>query len=473
LKLRIRKPVKGSKIIHESSINSTAQLLKKTLTKISVSDGVSDKFCEELSCFLNRSYSTRNRAFHTIHHAQDVARVTSESPTAQLAALFHDVVYFQVDWARRPELRNLFSPFEITLDKKLIIPNTNDTWAAALLDVFGYNEGDELHSLRGLNELLSAWVAIQKLRGKISTLKLLKVVACIQATIPVWSYSNFKDAPFRLKHNIQVAANRIRIKIPTGFLDEALAEATEVANQDVMSFAAASPRTFLYNSWSLIAESNPALQGPHFTISQYKEAIAKMTNFITNLNPELIFRQFNNRPDTSEMNRLRDMATTNLRVGAHYLQLRLTEVCIVDAIAQMSGGDGPLEMFVGPRIHRRGDQAHNIEAFLKGAVPKLKRNHDEVKSLLAKESAFRSSFDSKGAPIASYLFHRLTDTESEIIFNLTHQYLRGEISSETYLIGFRPELIREITLAVANVASTRKSEIEKLAHVQYLRINAA
>jgi hypothetical protein len=464
----IKKKISKKKHGGESPLNSTARILSQALSKAAQRSTMSPTYCESLSAFLNKAYSTRNRAFHNISHAHDVAAVTSGSGTAQLAALFHDVVYFQIDWTNRKEITGLFAPFFVTRSHSLKITKIkNNPWAEALIQLFGFNDGDQIFPSSGLNEFLSAWIAIQKLQGKVSPLNLLKVSTCIQATIPLWAAVNARpmEVPFILKRNLERAIKTLKLRAPEGYVEEAIAEAVEMANLDVMSFAYLNPRNFLYNSWALVGESNPSLQGALFTVTQFKEAIAKMEGFFSILKPTSIFRQFNHEPTTHEMKQLQKSAEQNLKIGSLYILLRLVDTCMIESIALLTGGDAPLEMFIGPKASRRESDPATISRFLNY---KILRNKGASKSsvvldLLSTKSAFRSAFDSKGAPLAAYLYERMSQSDCEQAITAVRKYIANEISPSDYLTLLRSDLVLSVINAIAKIAFTRKDSLEDLA----------
>ena len=167
-----------------SPIVVVAKLVSKVFSDLGLEG--SPLFYEELSVFINHVYGTRNRTFHDVYHALEVGEGCA--PIGKLAALFHDVVYIQVDRSRSPALRDCFNVFDPKEGLELKIPEedvlTGDPWRVAITTLFGVKPGDTLKPFSGINEFLSAWVAIQKCRTHISNGDLLKLILCIEATVP-------------------------------------------------------------------------------------------------------------------------------------------------------------------------------------------------------------------------------------------------------------------------------------------------
>ncbi|MDY7015356.1 MAG: hypothetical protein SVX43_17520, partial [Cyanobacteriota bacterium] len=100
------------------------------------------------------------RYFHTPEHIFQVGG--SENAIEVLAALFHDLVYVQVDKSVNFNLTYYISPFIRQVKEKLYIREESelpqDPMVAMVMDVFGFAPGKELSPFAGQNEFLSALI---------------------------------------------------------------------------------------------------------------------------------------------------------------------------------------------------------------------------------------------------------------------------------------------------------------------------
>ena len=118
--------------------------------------------------------------------------------------------------------------------------------------------------------------------------------------------------------------------------------------------------------------------------------ITKRLNFLQVLDPTSIYASFQNEPSAQEMEYLTAMAKANLRISTNYLQLKLLGISVVAALAELTGGDAPLIMFVrGMQVDVSGDRRDSgieRELSLRGSLPAVAEDeiHDDVESATAK-----------------------------------------------------------------------------------------
>src|SRR3989304_3210696 len=70
---------------------------------------VTSEELEDLAITIHRSMSMEARHFHTPEHVLHLANAAD--PIQSLAALFHDIVYYQVDRGFAPEIYGCISPY--------------------------------------------------------------------------------------------------------------------------------------------------------------------------------------------------------------------------------------------------------------------------------------------------------------------------------------------------------------------------
>jgi|GEM_PF-154183 len=421
--------------------------------------------CEKLSCFLNASYGTRSRAFHDVRHALEVGKECTS--TGKLAALFHDVVYLQVDHGRLPELRSSFGVFDQGESLELTIPGEEvlrrDIWRQAVVGLFGFTSGQVIGVYSGLNEFLSAWVAVQKLGSHLETKHVLDIVACIEATIPFRGEKESPSVSELLAHRLSRVYQQFGISATEVAIDDVVRESVKVSNYDVEGFGLESPDVFIYNSWALLYESNPPLQQNLYSIVKYREPLQRLEAFFDGLNSRKIFLKYKNTPSPEQLQSLKNGAEENIRIGKEYVRAKIVDTTILEAFAKLSGGDCPLELFTGPRAKSREEKVARIEEFLDwSTITSSEEGKDKaVISMLGEGRAFRSRFDVKTALFAAYIYLGLKPQEFQELYQGAREFTHGQLSAECFLKMLPDSMLKHIGEILCQMAWTRADKIRQ------------
>lgn len=446
-------------------ITHAATLLHQSLLELGAHP--SKALCEDIAILVIKAMSTRNRAFHDPSHAFDVASVSC--PTGKIAGLFHDLVYIQVDRSRLPEIRKTFSVFDPGEALSLKIPSSevlrNDPWRLAIVEIFGFAPHSEIGPFTGLNEFLSAWIAVSKLRDCLDKWSLLQVVACIEATIPFRGPDSAGRTPSELlRHRLVQAAKIFHLQPSEKSADTAIQNAVAVANQDVINFGDRNAPFFVGNSWSLLLEGNPPLQGAMFTAQEYRDALFKMCKFFSTLSPEKVFRQYKGFPSSKDYSELVGTARNNISVGIQYIQIQLIEKTILDALAQLTGGTCPYENWVGDRRRTPNKTLTLAENFLDPKVPEVDPGqwNPQVLKILEEGRETPSYFDSRTDLIGAYIYRRSTREDISRYLSASTEMIEEKLPPKAFLQLFKPDLIHALIQSFAQVAWTRREELLNL-----------
>lgn len=135
--------------------------------------------------FVSESMSGHGRDYHRIDHVFDVA--DGANPVQILAGLFHDVVYVQADGSLPDQQMTLLSDVvELNPDGIALLPHkAKPERLRAMLEIlFDIEPGRVLSPIGGLNEFLSALLAVRHLEQALPITTLLQLGACIELTIP-------------------------------------------------------------------------------------------------------------------------------------------------------------------------------------------------------------------------------------------------------------------------------------------------
>ncbi|MDY6785908.1 MAG: hypothetical protein SW833_25725 [Cyanobacteriota bacterium] len=407
------------------------------------------------------------RYFHTPHHIFEVGG--AESAIEVLAALFHDVVYVQVDRSINFNLSYYIAPFSKEAEGQLQIRDRDELSADESFDLvtaaFGFAPGQTLNPFAGQNEFLSAVVAVKALEPFLAPQYLLEIAACIEATIPFRrATEDGKTASDLLYARLQKAS----LKLAKPSSDEALLEtvkkAVRVANRDVISFAHESSAHFLDNTWNLLPETNHNLiSTSSYTVRQYRVALQKMEGFMGFLDPDTVFRQFQGEPDDETYNRWQATARRNIEVARLYLGCKLFAIALLEALSLRLGEEIPLATLVGELPAGQASETFHLEDLLPD-IPKPIRPKTalewEVFNLLEEGRATNSAYDLKHSPLATFIVQLLGFEGVKYQCNRAKELFKGDCSPEAFLAGCDPRIIEVIVESTVALFESRKSALK-------------
>jgi len=441
-------------------IHRSIHLLGSALEEIEAK--IAPREVERLAVMVNRAMTLEGRSFHTPEHVLGLA--DPGNPHITLAALFHDLVYYQVDLGFLPEIAETVAASievgesEVSVRARV---DPSDAPLRACLEVFGFREGQKLSPLGGMNEFLSAMVMIRKLTGIVRPLDLLLATACIETTIPFRKPDAAGlSAAQRLAGRLAGAARLLRLELSPEKIDLAVQQAVTFANRDVENFADPEVTRFLDNTWKLLPETNPSLrtQGV-YTIASYRVAIQKMEGFLGSLDPALIFGQYRGVPSAETLGDMVRRAERNVFTARAYLGTKLLTVALLEALAEVSGGDAPVSLFMG-EIGSTQAGSRLADYLPAAGSPPAAGVDRTLYDLLAYGRAGASSFDLQNSPLSLYVYLRLGSAGTDRLLEAARQMFAGELSPRAFLDGLPDELVSPVALGCARMAFTRAHELE-------------
>ena len=141
---------------------------------------------EGISKLIIQSMTGPWRSFHTPDHIFLVGQ--GGDPIEVISALFHDMVYVQVDQGVNVNIARFIAPFIHEVNNQLIIVGDpellEDPIFKMTLMIFGFKQGDTLMPMAGQNEFLSALLAAKVFNETLPLPVLAQIISCIEATIP-------------------------------------------------------------------------------------------------------------------------------------------------------------------------------------------------------------------------------------------------------------------------------------------------
>ena len=395
------------------------------------------KTLKQITGLIVQCMTAPSRYFHSLQHSFDVAQ--GGDAIEALAALFHDLVYVQIDGGVDATLSELLNPFIKQVRGRLQLRDSEeiskDRGFELVITIFDVQPGQ--HLALEQNEFLSALVAVQWLKPILGWAELAQIVACIEATIPFRPPSPAGLLPSdQLYHKLVLANHRFNLEMTREAIVQAVQRAVRLINRDVENFAAPQAAVFLSYTWLLLPEANPCLRGcPTYTIRQYRHALEKTASFMNFLDPSLIFRQFRDEPNSQYYQAMLQRADKNITVARLYLNVKLLAIGMLEALSIQLGD-------TIPPITLGGIQTLEVsnENTWQGRLPQLESPHlatnsieQEVMELLEIGRAQESNFDIKNSPLAAFLVRYMGFKQVVQGLKQAKAFFQGNISAEEFL----------------------------------------
>lgn len=407
------------------------------------------------------------RFFHTPEHIFDVGG--DEDAIEVLAALFHDIVYVQVDRSISFNVSHYITPVTKEVNKQLQIREQSELPADATFEmvmvVFGFVPGEVLNPFAGQNEFLSALVAAKALEPFLKREQLLEIAACIEATIPFRAIEWGVTVSQRLYDRLQAINTLFNLSFTEEQMRQTIKKAVAIANRDVISFACESSGLFLANTWNLLPETNHNLTCCGFyTVRDYRVALVKMEGFMNYLNPELIFRQFDGYPDNSTYQLLQNTARKNIEIARLYLGCKLAAIALIEALSSGWGLDVSLAMVMG-ELPDRVSGGLRLESFFPEIAKPLEPKtaiEAEVLNLLENGRAQSSSYtDLENSPLATFMVKMVGFDEMRYQRDRAKEFFKENLNSDDFITDFNPTVTEIVVDSIVKLFDSRKSTIQR------------
>ncbi len=445
-----------------SLINSYANQLSSALVELD--SPAAEHEIEAIAIFLVRAMGSESRSYHRPEHSLDVSR--EQPPIARISALFHDLVYVQVDPNWKIFLGDVLFPMipndSYSLNVREALTKTSNTWFKICAVIFGFEKEEQLLPLGGLNEFLSALVLINKLEVHLTPKDLLKTIACIEATIPFRTADSIGHSPsHRLRKRLIKASLEFNLNINTQDINHVTIDCRCLVEKDLIGFSAKKLGFFLSDSWNVLSENHASLRNNFFLISDYQKAVFELIFFFQMLDPDNMF--WNDVAPTSPQSAVYALsARYNLKNGTEYMKAFFLSLSLLEAIALETGGETPYELFVGAKKSSREHEPQEISDYLNLEDHPSMNSTDErdVYSVLKNGRVARAKFDRKDCPIGAFLYLELHRGEQfEIQFQNALCFYKGELKGKDFIKTFPPKVIAPVLHALSQLVTTRVEQI--------------
>jgi hypothetical protein len=428
---------------------------------------------ESMAILVHESMSASSRNYHSVQHVFDISRDLRDS-IAILAAIYHDCIYYHVDGRLTSiQARLLAGVFQtdksgsshmIAHRQSATHFNKTEQCDDPLLlmveTIFGLSRGQEVTQQNGLNEFLSAVIAVRELQEHLPMNILAQIACCIEATIPFRQPVNGSTPMEHLYRNMKKTRKVFELDLTDQQLVESVQRACILSNEDVGNFGTNDRHWFLDNTWSLLPETNESLRHQYlYTVKEFQHAVFKMNGFFGFLKPEMVFNSFQGVPCEEAISQLEEACTENLQIGKKYVGAKLLAASVLTAFAELTGGDAPMSLFMGDLPSR-----HHVSTKLEDSLPSppasaLEKCDSVVYSILAHGRRTETSFDIRQSPLAAYLYGWLGDEALTQVLKSKKMYPMEKDNSLELLACLPREAIENVAKNMAKVALSRSDLI--------------
>ncbi len=416
---------------------------------------------EQLAVLIHHSMDSKARAFHTTRHVFSIGE--GMKPLQMLAAVFHDVVYYQLDDGFPARLAALLQDVTRKENGALILqPIRPDDHATALCaDIFGFTPGQILPLHCGMNEFLSAVAAARLLQPHLTKPQLIAVLACIEATIPFRERdAQGRTAAETLAQRVQACITKLQPEPAlteqelAGFVKTVVTDAVMLANRDVAGFTEADPGSCLSNTWLLIEESNAPLAAVGvYSLQEYRSALLRMDVFLRNLNPALVCQSYDGFPDANTLAKMEAVASRNIAFSSDFLGTKLTSIAIIEALARCTGTDCPIAMLLGD-INSAYGRPERVEDFLP-EPPSEQATNSQLLAVLEQGRSLESVNDLTESKLTAFVYRSLGDAGTRQTLEQAKRMFEGSLSPKAFLTNLDREMVRAIIRACAKISLSR------------------
>lgn len=418
---------------------------------------------EEMAIFIHESQSGDSRGFHHVGRVFELS--AGSSPIQLLAAFFrHTVNHFidgQLSHRQERLLQNVFLPNSFKVNPAIF----EDDMMRMLASVFGYKANEDLQELKdGMDIFLSAIVAVNFLREKLTKKQLAELVGCMEATIPFRKPDESGEFPIdKLYHRLVKVNEEHALGFSEAELEMSCQEAADLHNRFLGNFATPDSHKFLDHLWSLLPERYASLRRHAlYSFDDFYFAVLEMRKFMESVEEMVVYATFRGIPHESEIQELHTLFLRNYRLGLDYLKVKSVGLGTIGALATLTGGANvPKSLFFGD-LHPNGKAQMTC---LADGLPELESIASDcdpqVYHILSKGRGADTTFDQRNAPVAAFVYGTIGATGLAIAYEHCVHPMTAE-SSWTLLEALPYHLVETVGHAVASVAISRAGLVNEI-----------
>ena len=426
---------------------------------------ISSSVIEKWSLLVHRAMDGGARSYHGPYHILHLAH--GSKPIVALSAIYHDIVQVSVDHGAPPEISKVFDKF-VSIEgndyilKEIDIKKDRLSYFCSL--IFGLDKGSKLNPFEGRNEFLSSLVCIHELNEHIKEKDLLKICACIEATIPFRGIgSDGKDRLQRVRGRLSEINEKYKIGFSQDEIDQTIFRATELANKDVDNFSEELVENFIENTWNILPEGSPAMRYPNtLKIKDFRKALQGMEGFLSNLEAERVYCSYKGYPPQNEMEELLQKTKSNINIAVRYLRIRIYAITILEVIAELTGGDTSLSLFLGDMENQKGTVSLEDFLPLEDELQNKKDLDPLILRFLSMGHRGRLKYEMNSCLYTSVVYRVTGEERIQKDYSKVKDYFQNKLSAEDFLKIQDKYLISSILSSLLEVASNREAKLNDL-----------
>ena len=152
----------------------------------------------------------------------------------------------------------------------------------------------------------------------------------------------------------------------------------------------------------------------------------------------------------------------NVTTAREYLGIKLLTAAVLEALAEISGGDTPVSLFMGDLGAK--EKGSRLEDYLPSfsAAPGT-RLDQTLYDLLAHGRASASSFDLQNSPLSLFIYQHLGADGFRDFLEAAQRMFGGSLSPRQFLDSLPGEMAATIAEGCAQMAFTRREELFRYA----------
>lgn len=422
---------------------------------------------QHIATLVHQCMEAKTRTYHTAFHVLDLCE--GMQPIQVLAALFHDVVFYQVDGGFPACVSALLA--DVTRPEpgflRLLEIAPEDRAMTLCVDIFGFHPGQRLSPRNGMNEFLSAVVAVRLLQAHLSDSQLMAVVACIELTIPFRAPdAKGQTAAQRLALRVQARCSKLAPALfdkdqpCAAFVRTTVTNAVDLANQDVIGFIEAAPEYCLINSMLLVEEAMmPQAASGKRSLLAYRGALLGMDTFLSQLNPAWVGQSFEGHPTAHRVLQMQATAHQNITFVRDYLAAVLSSVAIIEALAKSAGSSASTALsFIGMNCTKEARCP---------AAPARSMVHAGLHQLLKNGLAAQENPGLSASPLTACVYEFLGREATQQTLQQARQMFGGTLTPRAFLQNLDQDMVCAIIRNAAAMDEPHKEALLALEHSLY------
>jgi hypothetical protein len=148
----------------------------------------------------------------------------------------------------------------------------------------------------------------------------------------------------------------------------------------------------------------------------------------------------------------------NVTTAREYLGIKLLTAAVLEALAEISGGDTPVSLFMGDLGAQK--EGNRLEDYLPRLEPRSGTRLDKtLYDLLAHGRASASSFDLQNSPLSLYIYLHLGADGFVDFLEAAQRMFSGSLSARAFLDALPGEMVASVAEGCAQMAFTRREEL--------------